>query len=376
MSTWVNMQRKPQQQTLSIRIPDELREFLEHSQQVISNGGGEPVSISEIAKSLLESAKDDRSEFRLEAAGLMLAPTESLCRIRRKWEYKQALSRAEWILLGHYIQAACEELSENPALPSPSAFAIVLEALLAVRSLRSDRGVGLDRYYLGNLGFQDGIGFNERQFDPQIVPRVVETLIQEIREASAAKKPVFAGRSLYVALRDEVMPDLVGMNDALEPFLAPLFRLAARGHWLREHRPVRNATKLCLDGWHNPAQTRGTVSLTVCTDTAGDLRMLLTMDGRGLRYPIRPYPEIQEFSAMLHHLEPERPWSGVHFHASADRASSDRPARFHFWRPSDQVTLSFGKEEWDCLKELFSTALEELGLQPVLSALTLEYGEL
>jgi hypothetical protein len=182
----------------------------------------------------------------------MLAPTDPLCRIRRKWGYKQALSRAEWILLGHYIQAACEELSENPALPSPSAFGIILEALLAVRSRRTDRGVGLDRYYVGNFGFQDGIGFNERQFDPQIVPRVVETLIQELRGASAApKKPVFAGRCLYVALRGEVLPDLVGMNDALEPFLAPLFRLAARGHWLREHRPVRSATQLCLDAWQN-----------------------------------------------------------------------------------------------------------------------------
>jgi hypothetical protein len=113
----VNTQRKPQQQTLSIRIPDALREFLEQSQQVISNGGGESVSISEVAKTLLESAKNDGLDFRLEAAELMLSPTQSLCRIRRKWEYKQALSRAEWILLGYYIQAACEELSENPVLP-------------------------------------------------------------------------------------------------------------------------------------------------------------------------------------------------------------------------------------------------------------------
>ena len=126
------MQPKPQQQTLSIRIPDALREFLEQPQQVISNGGGESVSISEIAKTLLESAKNDGLDFRLEAAELMLSPTQSLCRIRRKWEYKQALSRAEWILLGYYIQAACEELSENPVLPSPRAFAVVLQSLLAV----------------------------------------------------------------------------------------------------------------------------------------------------------------------------------------------------------------------------------------------------
>src|SRR5262249_33580911 len=175
---------------------------------------------------------------------LCWSPTESLCRIRRKWEHKQALSRAEWILLGYYIQVACEELSDNPTLPRPSVFAIVLEALLAVRSLRTNRGVGLDRYYLDNFSSQNGVAFNERQFDLQIVPRAVEALIQQLRGAPAANKPVFAGRSFYVAVRDEVIPDLVGMNDILEPFVAPLFRLAARGHWLREHRPVRNATQV------------------------------------------------------------------------------------------------------------------------------------
>ena len=107
----------------------------------------------------------------------MHSPTQSLCSIRRKWEHKQALSRAEWILLGQYVQVACEELSGNPSLPSPTAFALVLEALLAARSLRTDRGVGLDRYYLGNLGFQDGVTFNERLFDPQLLPQVVGRLI-------------------------------------------------------------------------------------------------------------------------------------------------------------------------------------------------------
>jgi hypothetical protein len=370
------MQRKPQQQTLSIRIPNTLREFLEQSQRVISNGGGQSVSISDVAKTLLESAKDDRLDFRLEAAELLRSSTESLCRIRGKWECNQALSRAEWILLGHYIQIVCEELSANPALPSPSAFAVVLNSLPAVRSLRTDRGGGLDRYYVSNLGYLDSIVLNERQFDSQIVPQLVSGLIQKLRGASAAKKPVFAGRTLYVALWDEVLPDLVAMNEVLEPFLVPLSRLAARGHWLCEHRPVRIATQCRADGRVLAPQTRGTFDLSTSLDTAGDLRMLLVMDGRGVRYPLGPYPETQEFSAMLQHLQPEHAWSGVHFQACADTTCSHRHARFQFCRSADKVTLSFDQEEWDCLKNLFSTAVEKPDLQPVLSALTLEYGDL
>ena len=139
---------KPQQQTLSIRVSESLREFLELSRQVIANGRGEAVSISDIAKLLLESAKEDRLDFRLEVAELQQSPTLALGQIRRKWERQQPLSRAEWMLLAQYVQVACEELSGTTTIPSADSFIAVLEALLAVRSLRTDRGGGLDRFHL------------------------------------------------------------------------------------------------------------------------------------------------------------------------------------------------------------------------------------
>src|ERR1019366_4195919 len=142
------MDRKPQQQTLSIRISDSLREFLERSKQVISAGRGEPVSLSEVAKALLEPAKEDRLDFRLEVADLQKSPTEALCAIRHKREMKQALSRAEWTLLGQYAEIAGKKPSENPAMPGPKAFFTILEALLAVRELPTKRGTTLDRYYM------------------------------------------------------------------------------------------------------------------------------------------------------------------------------------------------------------------------------------
>ena len=100
------MERKPQQQTLSIRISDALREFLERSKHVMSNGRGESVSTSDVAKILLESAKDDRLDFRLEVAELQQSPTQALWTVRRKLEQKRDLSRAEWIFLAQYIQVA------------------------------------------------------------------------------------------------------------------------------------------------------------------------------------------------------------------------------------------------------------------------------
>jgi len=66
---------KSQQQTLSIRVSDSLREFLELAREFITDGRGEAVSMSDVAKLLLESARQDRLDFRLEAAELQQSPT-------------------------------------------------------------------------------------------------------------------------------------------------------------------------------------------------------------------------------------------------------------------------------------------------------------
>ena len=144
--------RTAQQQTVSIRVSNSLREFLERTKDVIARARGESVSMSDVARIVLESARDDLMDSRFEVADLQQDPTHALWVIRKKWEKGQALSRAEWILLAHYVCLACEGLSENPAMPRASSFLVLLESLRLVRELRAGQGAGLDRYYLGNLG--------------------------------------------------------------------------------------------------------------------------------------------------------------------------------------------------------------------------------
>src|SRR5580658_8641357 len=187
-----SMQRKPQQQTLSIRISDTLRQYLEHVKLVTNNGGhGESASMSDIAKMLLESARNDHLDHRLEVAEIQQSATETLCNIRRKWEQNRGLSQAEWVLIARYVQVGCEELSADPEMPAAESFADVLAAFLA---LRCDRGVELDRYYLGNLGAARRT--SERRLDPDVVPSLTENLIQQLRLTPRAPKPPFAGRNL------------------------------------------------------------------------------------------------------------------------------------------------------------------------------------
>ena len=148
-----SMQRKPQRQTLSLRISADLRNYLERAREVFASHHQESVSTSEVCKLLLESAIADHLDDRLEVADLRMRPAEALWTIRHKWEQHQDLSRAEWIFLAQCGQTGCEELAQDPELPRPESFAQVLEAFLAVRRLRLEGGVELDRYYLGNLGW-------------------------------------------------------------------------------------------------------------------------------------------------------------------------------------------------------------------------------
>ena len=80
-----------QTQTLSLRISEALRKRLEDIRKLTALRKGESVSTSEIAKQLLESAREDR----FEVFELLARPTEVLAEIRRKGEAGQMLTRSQ-----------------------------------------------------------------------------------------------------------------------------------------------------------------------------------------------------------------------------------------------------------------------------------------
>ena len=235
----VNMgrERKPQQHTLSVRISAGLREYLERAREAVSNGRGTPVSMSNVAKMLLEQARRNPLDDRLEVAELLGNPTNAMLGIRAKWEQQRSLSRAEWIVLARYLEVGCEGSHEDPRPPARESLVELLEALLALLRVRAGESPDRDRFYLTKL--RASVWANHRDRGVAKVIGVVQSLIQELREPESPVRPVFVGRALHAALRDEKFSSVMALNEALMPFLPTLFRLAARGHWLKEHRPVR-----------------------------------------------------------------------------------------------------------------------------------------
>ena len=371
-----SMERKPQQQTLSIRISDTLREFLERAKQVISNARGDSVSTSDVAKILLESARDNLLDFRLEVAQLQRVPTQTLATIRLKQRAGVDLSRAEWVFLSLYVQIACENPPEHDARPEAAEYVPLMEALLAVRSLRADKNIDLDWYYLGNLEVPE-TSFDEEKHDPNLVPQVVARIIQQLKESPTPRKPVFAGRNFYVALRDEELKNVPALNRALQPFLTPLFRLAARGHWIREQQPARihRPGIAPISDPHIPVAVAGDFRLSADVSPDGDLYLALDLGKRDVMYPISSYPQIREFATMLKELQPGQFWNSTNF-AGAAMARREQPVRFSFHRRRDGVRVGFDEAEWHCLQELFATVLSDPALQSVIDELTMVYGEL
>src|SRR5260370_1859992 len=88
-----------QQQTLSVRISEALRQRLDRAKKLMSSRTGESVSTSEIAKQFLESAREDR----LEVVDRMSLPTNALREIPSTNTTPHPLSTTQSVSLPHFI---------------------------------------------------------------------------------------------------------------------------------------------------------------------------------------------------------------------------------------------------------------------------------
>jgi hypothetical protein len=310
---------------------------------------------------LLEQAKGNPLDDRFEVVELLRNPTETLLGIRAKWEQQRGLSRAEWIVLARYLEVACEGTYEESQFPRRESFVDLLEALLALPKVRARESPGRDQYYLEKLracGWADG-----RDSGVARVREVVQSVIRKLHEPESAVRPVLVGRTLHVAVRDEEFLGVMAINEALMPFLPTFFRLAARGHWLQEHRPVRLDRKASevRDYGLRPSVFHpvcaGEFRLTTRLTDDGDLAMALEMTSREAVYPLGPFPQIREFAALLEQLSPGGIWKGREFLGYTNACDCHPVTRFYFRQRSNGIAFGFSPEEWKELRGAFRQAL-------------------
>jgi hypothetical protein len=367
----------PQQPVISIRVSEALRSRLERLREALTRKSGENVTTSEVAKQLLESAREDR----LEVAELLADATVALASARRKAEAGLSLSRAEWIVVAYYVQLGVE--SHTGGRISAETMKGILEAFLAAYGVRRAKKPSRDAHYFSNLPIlnQQGKRVRESQAESVDLVTAIERLIRRLNLPDAEEVwPQFAARNLYEFLEEEPF-GIEAMNQALKPFWPIVWRAAARGHYVVRGQPVRTAAEVAVAKrpW-GPAISsvfEGGFVLSFAAESDGDLAVLMALpEARQTTYEIGSWPMITEFRAMLREwdtCEPNSFWRGQWFFGYTAMESTAPPV----WvRCNGSTTFGFTAAEWASLQEGFRRAWEMPELQRISGELLLEYGEI
>jgi len=379
-----------QTQTLSLRISEALRKRLEDVRRLTALRKGESVSTSEIAKQLLESAREDR----FEVVELLAKPTEALLEIRRKAEAGRVLTRAQWTVVAYYVQQGSEAFTKNPL--ARESYIAILQAFDAAHQLRA-KPSERDQYYLGNLpsDCRPERANSSEPVTPELVRKTVAETVRQLSDPAARWTPELAARNLYVLLDDEKLAGAAALNETLAPYWPVLWRVAARGHYFVQRKPVRESGR--RETVYQPAipslQQDG-YTLSFARGAGDDFDVLLSFPGvRGPMYPLGSYPLITEFRSMLTALAPKaRPpqnlsqdrapgtlthpvhWNGEQFYGYVTERGHE--TEFWFRARANAITFGFSADEWQAVRELFRKAWEMPEVRAAWDALTLDYGEL
>jgi hypothetical protein len=376
------MADKTQQQTLSIRVTESMRRRLERARQLAESKTGEPVSTSEIANQFLESARDER----LEIVDLLAEPTESMLQIRRKGEAGAVLSRGEWTVLAHFLQIGVESATRQaPTLVSTDAIVAVFDAFLAVYALRISDEEGLDDYYLGNLPRESRPTTAKRPSRSSaavrdLVTAAVRDARDRARDRSTWSRPGLAARNLYAILEGDRLPGAEDLTRALRPWWSQLWRLAARGHYIRTGRPIRESD-VEQEGLYEtplPAIREGDHTLNFARGAGVEFSLLLEFPpARGLRYPVVGFPRLADFRSLVEAIGPSKQdlWTGMYFSGGVTTEASGATAVW-FRARDNGITVSTSADEWAQVRRLVGRAWDVPDVRRAWDLLTLEYGEL
>ena len=332
-------------------LTDKYRKYLSF-EQTLPRDHDRHVSVAETAQLIPESG-----------------PTAALLRLKEKKDTGAPISQEEWAMLAHYVQQGAE-FWPNRHISRESVVGI-LQAFRAAYKLRRPGGdEGKAAYYLDKL---NSMGQGEAT-----VEAAIETYLAH------DEWPIgYGARPLAVFLRNDRVTDEAALTAALLPYWDALWRVAARGHFLVLHRPIRDKQKPDVYEAHEPAAvtvTRESLVFSVIRCEDRGLTALLSFPGStAVMYPLTGYPDICEFRVMLAAIGEGAPgtcWNGGRFSAYTVGPKLDGPAIGVHVRGTGGVTFCFTFDQWNVLRELFAEAWENPFLQSSWAVLTEEYGEL
>ena len=371
---------------ISLRLNEERVAILERHRQVLMEQLHRPVSLSEAAFLVIE----DRAEMvdrEAQRHDLLKNPAESLWKTRRKWETEHTLSLAEWDVLMVYVQIGAEEQRQippltRPAAPSRESYLGLLESFESVLRSQKESSAQQLWYYFANLdGHHQDIPFPESDAGLRFeaVLRLVAIHKEQLQAEEDWKYPGSIGRCLLTAVQSET-GDSHWLDQALARYWPVLWRIAARGHWLRHELPVRivrpdSSGPAERSRFPAPVETRG-MALSFMDGGGGDVAFRIEFRApRNFIYSIPRYPALIEFHSMLEGVGQLPAWNGRYFHAVLTASEASGETKYTLWPKQQDLQINFTDKEWQRLRDLFREAWEKPEIVERLAALQLEYGE-
>ncbi len=371
--------RSPRHEVISLRLSEMRVELLERCRRAFADELARDVSLSEAVFLALEdrATEMERTAARAE---LLRTPTASLAAIRRQWEARHGLSAPQWDVLVEYVRIGADEDRRDPPLqPSIPSRESDLALLDAFRSVYEHRADPLSRHtwtYVGNLGGSAPTADVLANQRPDQQPQVVIQQVADRRARVLAdewERPGNIGHCVWVAVREEGV-DGATLDQVLAPYWPVLWRLAARGHWIRHnHRPVR-VTGMD-EGRRGGALiapqpiSAGDFTIAFARWSGGDPLLTIASRSRRMELEIARYPELAELRALS--VSPDdRPWIGRYYTVGDAPAGARRLTVLR-----RRLSLEFSHAEWTTLTDLLRRAWQIPALQSRLAVLEQEYGE-
>lgn len=372
-----------QQQVVSIRVTEALRYRLEHLRKVLSLKSGENVSISEVAKQLLDAADDERIEF----VKLISEPIKSLLNIRQKAEAKLPLAQTEWLMVAWFCQRGAEALSDNVQNQiSNESLVGILEAFLAVYNLQNAKRTPRDPFYVANL-VRNGEVANKRaaEIGCKDVRRVVEESIQALRKPMEQQwKPILAARNLFYVIDETEISSLEKLNEVLTPYWTILWRVCARGHYFERGEPIFDETAApevydAIVDPPLPGFEEGECSIFLPRGRQGGFALCINLPGKlSPMYPMSQFAMIAEFRTMMERLDVEHDqsfWRGYYFFAHTQPLVTGGLG-VAFRANHNGITFHLERSAWLAIRNLLRHAWEHPEVRRLWEEEMLRYGEL
>ena len=369
-----------QQQVVSIRVSEDLRNRLEMLRQLISLKSGETITTSEAARQLLESAQGNR----LELANLLTKPTENLGFARHKAHRAELLSVAEWTLIAWYCWMGAATFAETARTKiSNESIVGILRAFLDVYELRKAKKTREDAWYLSNLPPNAREGTGElREAGKDEVRRAINQTIKTLGKPQPGQpRPMQAVQNLYHLLDELESPNVVKVNRALWPYWPILWRVAARGHYFRHGKPLFFARLFDhrVPPPPLPGFEEGECALSLTRLQLDTFSLCLHLPGRlAPLFPITEYPAIAEFRTLLEEFDPKQDdgaWRGYYFSAYTTRAEAG-DLMVCFRSEGTGITFTLSQGDWSGIHGMMRRAWEKSEVRRLWDQWTDDYGEM